>query len=109
VAATLLTQAPPVWGRDLDGRYRDSPLHNWRAAGGSVALLQMVEDADWETKGGRYRVRVPTAADAADPIWVDVPDETVITEPDKTGRTTVWPLYGLGGVSIRCFMPGSTA
>jgi hypothetical protein len=48
----------------------------------------VVEDADWETKGGRHRVRFPIAADATDAIWVDVPDEAVITEPNKTGRTT---------------------
>jgi hypothetical protein len=41
-------------------------------------------------------------------IWVEVPDEAVITEPNKAGRTMVWPFYGLENVSIRCFMPGST-
>ena len=40
-------------------------------------------------------------------IWVEVPDEAVITEPNKAGRTMVWPVYGPEGVSIRCFMPGS--
>ena len=54
-----------------------------------------------------YRVRVPKAAGSKDMIWVEVPDEAVITEPNKAGRTMVWPVYGSESVSIRCFMPGS--
>jgi hypothetical protein len=41
-------------------------LHNWfeHLASGkglccSIADGHVVEDADWETKGGRYRVRAP--------------------------------------------------
>jgi hypothetical protein len=114
VVAVLLTQVLPAWGRDTDGRYRGSPLHDWfeHLASGkglccSFADGYMMEDADWETRDGHYRVRVPIAANVVDAIWVDVPDEAVITEPNKAGRTMVWPLYGLGPVSIRCFMPGS--
>ena len=112
VGAVLLTEALPVWGRDLDGRYRDSPLHDWfeHLASGkglccSFADGYIVEAADWETKDGHYRVRVPVATNADDAIWVDLPDEAVIAEPNEAARTIVWPLYGLGPVSIRCFMP----
>ena len=59
-----------------------------------------VSDVDWESKNGHYRVRI-------DNQWVDVPDEAVITEPNRVGRTMVWPIHGYLGVSIRCFMPGS--
>jgi hypothetical protein len=59
-----------------------------------------ISDADWETKDGHYRVRVEGE-------WVDVPEESVITEPNRVGRTMVWPIRGWGGLSIRCFMPGS--
>jgi hypothetical protein len=59
-----------------------------------------VSDVDWETKNGHYRVRI-------DGDWVDVPDEAVITEPNRVGRAMVWPIRGYLGVSIRCFMPGS--
>jgi hypothetical protein len=104
----------PALGRDLDGRYKDSPLQDWfeHLASGkglccSYADGYVINDADWETKSGHYRVRVPKVADSKDMIWVDVPDEAVITEPNKAGRTMVWPLYGYVGVSIRCFMPGS--
>jgi hypothetical protein len=113
VAAMALVTLPAL-GRDLDGRYKNSPLHDWfeHLASGkglccSYADGYVVEDADWEAKDGHYRVRVPKAADSKDMVWVDVPDEAIITEPNKAGRTMVWPLYDYGAVSIRCFMPGS--
>ena len=39
--------------------------------------------------------------------WIEVPDDTVITEPNRVGRTIVWPYYINGRAIIRCFMPGS--
>jgi hypothetical protein len=59
-----------------------------------------ISDADWESKGGHYRVRI-------DDQWIDVPEEAVITEPNRVGRTMVWPIRGYLGLTIRCFMPGS--
>jgi hypothetical protein len=114
ITAIALVTSPAV-GRDL-GRYKDSPLHDWfeHLASGkglccSFADGYVVEDADWQTTadGKHYRVRVPLSAGSIQMNWVDVPDEAVITEPNRAGRTMVWPLYGYGGVSIRCFMPGS--
>jgi len=59
-----------------------------------------VADPDWDSKDGHYRVRLPEG-------WIDVPDDAVINEPNRDGRTMVWPLRGYLGVSVRCFMPGS--
>jgi hypothetical protein len=59
------------------------------------------------SENGHYRVRVPKAAGSKDMIWVEVPDDAVIKEPNKAGRTMVWPFYGSDRVLIRCFMPGS--
>ena len=59
-----------------------------------------LSDVDWESHGGHYRVRI-------DNEWIDVPEEAVITEPNRIGRTMVWPIRGYIGVTIRCFMPGS--
>jgi hypothetical protein len=60
-----------------------------------------VSDVDWESGDGHYRVRI-------DGEWVVVPDNAVITEPNRVGRTMVWPIRdGVGGLYIRCFMPGS--
>jgi hypothetical protein len=114
----------PATGRDLDASHENSPLHDWfeRLASGkgrccSNADGHVVEEADWEAKSGRYRVRVPKAPHARDTIWVDVPSAAVIIEPNRAGRTMVWPVYdnlqgfsddeGYSGVSILCFMPGS--
>ena len=106
--------ALPVFGRDLDGRHAASPLHDWfeHLASGkglccSFADGYVVQDADWETNDRHYRVHAPRVANSNDGIWVDVPDDAVITEPNRAGRTMVWPFYSGQGVSIRCFMPGS--
>ena len=55
-------------GRDLDGRYTNSPLKSWfdqlKSRNGpccSNADGYVVEDADWEAKNGHYRVRVPNS------------------------------------------------
>jgi hypothetical protein len=71
-----------------------------------------ISDADWESRDGHYRVHVPRygyllAGQEQELVWVDVPEEAVITEPNRIGRTMVWPLYGYLGLTIRCFMPGS--
>ena len=60
-----------------------------------------VSDVDWESKDGHYRVRLENN-------WIDVPDNALITEPNRAGRTMVWPLRLYDGkILIRCFMPGS--
>jgi hypothetical protein len=56
-----------------------------------------VSDVDWESKDGRYRFRIEG----------EVPEDAVVTEPNRAGRTMVWPIKGYLGMSIRCFMPGS--
>jgi hypothetical protein len=93
--------------RDPDGRYANSPLKEWfdglRSGKGpccSDADGSAVSDVDWESKDGHYRVRL-------DGAWVDVPDEAVVTEPNRVGRAMVWPIKSYMGVTIRCFMPGS--
>lgn len=96
-----------VHGRDLDGRYANSPLKQWfdslKSGKGpccSDADGSAVSDVDWESKDGRYRVRIEGE-------WFDVPEDAVITEPNRVGRTMVWPIKGYQGLTIRCFMPGS--
>lgn len=114
-----LVAASIAFARDADGRYAQSPLKPWfdqlKSGKGlccSDADGSALSDSDWETKDGHYRVRVPArpAYDGAPPpemVWVDVPDDAVITEPNRVGRTMVWPIYGYMGLTIRCFMPGS--
>jgi hypothetical protein len=102
----LVSAKSPVHARD-DGRYANSPLKAWfdqlRSGKGSCcsdADGTAVSDVDWKTHDGHYRVRL-------DNQWIDVPDDAVITEPNRAGRTMVWPIRGYMGTTIRCFMPGS--
>jgi len=106
-AAVMLALAAQLGHARDDGRYAGSPLKPWfdslKSGKGpccSDADGSAVSDVDWESKDGHYRVRL-------DGQWVDVPEDAVITEPNRVGRTMVWPLRGYLGVSIRCFMPGS--
>jgi len=96
-----------VAARDLDGRYANSPLKSWfdHLASGkglccSMADGESVADPDWDSKEGHYRVRLENN-------WVDVPDDAVITEPNRAGRTMVWPIRYDGQILVRCFIPGS--
>ena len=112
IACALLVAAlasSSTHARDLDGRYaaQNPELHKWfeslKSGKGpccSDADGSAVSDVDWESGNGHYRVRI-------DGEWVNVPDEAVITEPNRVGRTMVWPIRdGVGGLYIRCFMPG---
>ena len=103
VAALLIGEAT---ARD-DGRYSASPLKPWfdslRSGKGpccSDADGVAVMDPDWESQDGHYRVRIEGE-------WIVVPDDAVITEPNRAGRTMVWPIKNSLGTSIRCFLPGS--
>ena len=102
----LVLSTQNALGRD-DGRYKDSPLKPWfdslRSHLGpccSDADGVIVADPDWESYQGHYRVRLEGQ-------WIEVPDDAVITEPNRAGRTMVWPVRTAFGISIRCFMPGS--
>ena len=67
----------------------------------SVADGQSVEDVDWDTKDGKYRVRL-------DGQWIEVPPDALVTAPNKFGLAVVW-LYKdyEGRTQIRCFIPGA--
>jgi hypothetical protein len=112
----LLSQ--PSHARDPDGRYAASPLKEWfeglQSGKGpccSDADGSAISDADWMSFEGHYRVRVPRhgyliPGQVQESVWVDVPEDAVITEPNRAGKTMVWPVYGPLGVTVRCFMPG---
>jgi len=93
---------------DPTGKFKDSPLHDWfnsltshRGLCCSFADGRSIADVDWDTTPNGYRVRV-------DGVWYDVPDEAVITEPNRAGTAIVFPyLDAAGQVQIRCFLPGS--
>ena len=59
-----------------------------------------VDDVDWESVDGHYRVRLNGQ-------WLSVPDDAVVTAPNKYGPAVVWPWEYGGVVQIRCFLPGA--
>jgi hypothetical protein len=93
-----------------DGRFATSPLKTWfdQLASGkglccSFADGVKVENVDWDTQSGRYRVRLNGQ-------WVIVPDAAVVTEPNRFGPAVVWPYQDMNGATqIRCFIPGAGA
>jgi hypothetical protein len=103
---TILVPAQLV-ARD-DGRFANSPLKPWfdRLASGkglccSFADGFSVQDVDWDTQDGHYRVRIYGQ-------WFVVPDAAVVTEPNRFGPAVVWPYNDrYGNTQIRCFMPGA--
>jgi hypothetical protein len=104
------------WSRDLDGKYAQSPLKNWfdQLASGkglccSFADGAQVDDVDWDTECAdiagaqecHYRVRLHGQ-------WIDVPENALVTEPNRFGPAVVWPYMDQeGNTQIRCFIPGA--
>jgi hypothetical protein len=113
--AALITVGGGLAQAHDDGRYANSPLKPWfeslRSKSGPCcadADGMTLKDVDWDSKDGHYRVFIEGK-------WWDVPDDAVIKEPNRTGRTIVWPIYirdsgansELRDVKIRCFIPGT--
>lgn len=95
----------PVFAHDhdrpgLDGWYQGLRSGRGPCCGGPSIDATTLGGPDWEAKDGRYRVRLEGE-------WYEVPPEAVLTEPNKDGRTLVWPMHNDGKVTIRCFMPGA--
>ena len=98
-----------VSARD-DGRYANEPLHAWfdQLASGkglccSFADGFSIQDVDWDTQDGRYRVRLHGE-------WIIVPENALVTEPNRFGPAVVWPYTDAeGATQIRCFLPGAGA
>ena len=126
-ALALVAQTAPVPAHDhdhpeLDGWYQSLKSGKGPCCDGPSKDALHLKDVDWETEGEdrntHYRVKVPKDAasferaihgEAVDTVWVDVPDDAVIHDPNRAGSTLVWPLYGYGypSITIRCFMPGT--
>jgi len=106
--AVLIVLGPGLAQARDDGRYANSPLKPWfeslHSKGGGPCCENAdgigLSDVDWDTQDGHYRVRL-------DGQWIDVPKDTVITEPNRAGRTMVWRFYLNGRPVVRCLMPGS--
>jgi len=97
----------PSHARD-DGRFANSPLKEWfdqlASKNGLCCAFAdgvSVQDVDWDTQDGHYRVRIYGQ-------WLIVPDDAVITVPNRFGPAVVWPYNDRNGnTQIRCFIPGA--
>lgn len=83
----------------LDQWYMSLQSGNGYCCGGPTVDATTLDGPDWESKEGGFRVRLYGS-------WHDVPPEAVVDQPNLDGRALVWPTMGLGGLKIRCFMPG---
>jgi hypothetical protein len=75
-----------------DGRFTNSPLKEWSTAlrAGTDLCCAFadgvsVQDVDWDSQEGHYRVRIYGQ-------WFVVPDAAVVTEPNRFGPAVVWPI-----------------
>lgn len=110
VALCMIVCVPSRSSAHDDGQFANSPLKPWfdHLASGkglccSFADGVRVENVDWDTQNGNYRVRLNGQ-------WVVVPDAAVVTEPNKFGSAVVWPYQdNEGATQIRCFLPGTGA
>jgi hypothetical protein len=105
--ATLLVVGQLAHARDPEGKYAKSPLHGWfeqlaskKGRCCSDADGMSLSDVDWKSNDGHYRVQINGE-------WVDVPDDAVVKEPNRAGRTMVWPTWLDGHPQVRCFIPGT--
>jgi hypothetical protein len=91
--------------------------HGALCCDGSEAMhLSNVEWTAPDSTSHHYRVKIPVSAETydrarhgavVDTMWVDVPDDAVVNQPNREGSALVWPAYGPTGGTVRCFMPGA--
>jgi hypothetical protein len=110
VALCMTAFAPGQLLAHDDGRFANAPLKQWfdglTSANGlccSFADGISIQNVDWDTKDGRYRVRLNGQ-------WIVVPDSAVVSDPNRFGPAVVWPYQDASGqTQIRCFLPGAGA
>lgn len=95
----LLLLSTAAVARD-DGRYANSPLKQWfdslKSGKGFCCSDADGRETEYDIRESRYWVPI-------NGVWTEVPDDAVITEPNRAGRPMVWldPFQ-----NIRCFIPG---
>jgi hypothetical protein len=114
-----LTFFTSSYARNPDGSYSVNPqLHAWfegltnrkKNPCCSMADGQSIATDDWGMEGDHYWVRLNGKK-------IIVPDEALVTEPNKFGPAVVWPYFGTNydgsnnrdDIRVRCFLPGADA
>ena len=101
MSATFMATAPAGTKRKANGQAESIASGNGLCC--SFADGFRVDDVDWDTQDDHYRVHLQGE-------WIVVPDNAVVTEPNKFGPAVVWPYMGTDGqTQIRCFLPGAGA
>lgn len=99
----VLVALASVHARD-DGRYAQNPLKPWfdslKSKKGFCCSDADGERTEYEMKDGSYWAPV-------DGVLTRVPDEAVITEPNKLGQAMKWLYQENGRKAFRCFIPGA--
>ena len=84
-----------------DGRYANNPLKQWfdslHSGKGFCCSEADGRETEYDIRGEHYWVPV-------NGTWTEVPDDAVITEPNKFGRPLLWLRVDQ---QIQCFIPGS--
>lgn len=91
-------------GRDLEGRYQASDLHDWYSRQKNIVGQLCCSDADGH--------EVESWGHGPNGYWVefdgkrhDVPASALVNGAHPQGKAVVW-IYPIGTEVIRCFMPG---
>jgi hypothetical protein len=107
----LLLAAAVILIRDPTGKWAGDPLQPWfESLRNKLGLYCCAEadghpldDGEWDTKDNNYRVFVQGE-------WTVVPDDAVLSGPNKFGKAIVWfrnPWGVTPNTHIQCFIPGS--
>jgi hypothetical protein len=98
----VLVQA--AFTRVTMARFTNSPLKEWfdclASRNGLCCAFAdgvSVQDVDWDSQEGHYRVRIYGE-------WFVVPDAAIVTEPNRFGPAVV---CRYGNTQIRSFIPGA--
>lgn len=106
VVLTLALLIVPAIGRDLDGRWAQSPLRDWMRSLKDKMGVACCDDADgedvdgWDIRDGSYWVRVKGQ-------WLIVPPRAMLDVPNRLGYPRVWIYYEQGQPKVRCFLAGA--
>lgn len=99
----IVVSASQAHARD-DGRYAQNPLKQWfdslRSLKGPCCSDADGQETEYEKRDGSYWAPI-------DDVWTRVPDEALITEPNKLGRPMKWLTMEHGRKVFRCFIPGA--
>lgn len=103
VVAAFLSMVLPALARDVGQFSQTDPARReWfnglRSQSGAVCCFDADGlDAEWGMIGSKFKVKI-------DGQWKIVPEEAVVTVPNRYGVSKVWVTPPNN--AIRCFMPG---